>query len=102
MGGAAAEEEDDSDHDEAEDADDLERGEPELGFSVVGDRNHVEEETNDEDDGDPYTDVHGLRPVFDYERRGGNFGSDNCGGLLGACRGSRSTWGDLRIAYAYQ
>src|SRR5690606_26466192 len=67
----------------------LERGEPELGFSVVGDRDRIEEETNDEDNGDPYANVHGLCPVFDYERRGSNFSTNNCDGLLGACRGIR-------------
>lgn len=77
--GPAAEEEDDAEDDETEDGDELDTGEPELGFSEEGDGDYVEQQDDEEDHGDPDSDVDGGIPVVEHNRGSTSLGGDQHG-----------------------
>lgn len=70
--GAAAPEEDEGEEEQADQRDDLDPGEPELGLAVGFDGHEVEQHNDDQHDGDPDGDVHAGVPVIDDHGRGDN------------------------------
>lgn len=79
MIGPAAEEEDEAEDDEAEDGDELNTGEPELGLSEEGDGDYVEQQDDEEDHGDPDSDVDGGLPVVEHNCGSASLGGDQHG-----------------------
>ena len=60
-------------HDETSDGDNLDRGEPELGFTVRASTEQVDDDHDDDADGNPRRVAHprGRDPVVDQDGRGG-------------------------------
>lgn len=79
MIGPAAEEEDDAEDDETEDGDELNTGEPELGLSEEGDGDYVEQQDDEENHGDPDSDVDGSIPVVEHDCGRASLGGDQHG-----------------------
>lgn len=76
---------DDTDEDQTDNGEDLDGGEPELGFTVTLGSEHVDADDDDKGDGDPDGIVdgvrHGLGPVLDKDGNGSEFdGENDCGG----------------------
>lgn len=75
---------DDTDEDQTDDGEDLDGGEPELGFTITFGSEHVDGDDDDKGDGDPDGVVdgvrHGLGPVLDKDSDGSEFdGENDCG-----------------------
>ena len=72
-------------HDQqADDGDDLDAGEDELGLAVDGNGEDVQADDDDDDDGDPRRDVdaHGALPELNDERGGGDLRTERDGGRV--------------------
>jgi hypothetical protein len=73
MVGTTTKEENNTEHDETEDSEDLDRTEYKLCFSEERNSNDVQCENDEQDDGNPDSDGYALSPVLDDNRGGGNF-----------------------------